>query len=120
MRDCWRRCIARVLGIEASDVPDFVGEDPNAWLANTGMWLHDRGRDLIALVPVQDGLDTDVTALADCKAFPAIACKVSEDGAVHAVVIEGSGSVWDPAPDCEGMAQGTTISMYWVTGGPNS
>ena len=41
--DCWRCCIASILELPADDVPDFVNEHGNRYVAATREWLKERG-----------------------------------------------------------------------------
>lgn len=111
MSDCWRRCLAKVLGIEVEEVPDFVAKDPVYWLANTGQWLHGRGRQLAAMVPVCETEAMDLASLA----VPLVTCIMvvqTQSMSCHAVVMEGGAIEWDPAGRHEPHL--AILGLYWV------
>lgn len=114
MRDCWRRCVAQLLGMEAEQVPDFVNDDPEYWLPDTNEWLEGFGKQLVVLVSMKEQQTVQMAKLVESKAAH-IAVGIMADGHAHAVVVGADGQVWDP------MANGSKLqlvnAMYWVVDG---
>lgn len=104
--DCWRACIASVLGLSTDEVPDFVGNAEhipgNPWLQDTTAWLRARG---LGLMRIKDGV-------AYCYGD---AMMIASDGA-HAVVMV-DGEVWhDPDPAKAGLPNSATSLWAIVVG----
>lgn len=98
--DCWRACIATVLGVPAEDVPHFEKqahhhEDQNSvWL--TARWLEKRG---MSLAQVTDAM------LWTSENFLCIASGTSprDPDVRHCVVHDGVDVVHDPHPSRDGL-----------------
>lgn len=115
MHECWRLCIERLTGLEA--VPDFVYNDKDAWLADTGEWLADHGYDLIAMVSVEQYAELDISGLVTplSGGLPMIEIGPIEGGTYHAVIIEAPGRVWDPMEGYRFTKPFTKVyGAYWV------
>lgn len=110
VNDCWRRCIARLAGVDWELVPNFVVDDPAYWLADTCEWLDTRGLTLLAMVSVKDGTQLDVSPHV-LPVPPYIAVGLTETGTYHAVVFDADGTQWDPHG---GPGVLTVLGMYWV------
>ena len=114
MRDCWSRCVARLLGVEA--VPDFVNDKEESWLEDTARWLQEaHGLQLVGLLPIcraQGAASLSIEKLATPNA-PYIAVGTTTSGNVHAVVVDADGGMWDPdeqqPEDLE-----RVLTVYWI------
>ena len=99
--DCWRACIATILGLPAEDVPHFeklatqVGVEVSG-TALTAAWLEDRG---MTLAQVTDAL------LWTGDGFLCIASGTSprDPDVRHCVVHDGVDVVHDPHPSRDGL-----------------
>lgn len=104
--DCWRACIATILGLASEDVPHFVQDSEDLWLEATVDWLAERG---FALLHIAE--DDLVSWLGE-----PLWIKTGESprgpALRHAVVMRG-GSLWhDPHPSREGLSGGPYY--YWA------
>lgn len=109
MGDCWRCCVAAVIGLPAEDVPHFVqgSADP---MGDTQKWLNERGAILVGV----RGKPFDFTAWWDESSreslalqLPVIQCgptaRTRQRGQHHAVVSYKGELVYDPHPDATGL-----------------
>jgi hypothetical protein len=113
VRDCWRKCIARVTDTREHDVPDFVNQDPELWLANTGKWLmRKKGMEMVAMVAIRDGAGIDVLQFVDQLATPCICIIKTAKDNLHAVVIEGDTTVWDSEGEITEVEK--AYGVYWI------
>lgn len=122
--DCWRCCIAAVLGLPAEEVPHFGSGDDGKWNHqcdyDTQKWLNDRGY-VITYASAVGGsrsafclpcysADSDI-----CDSIPLIACGPTQRskglGKHHAVVMVGRDIVYDPHPSEAGL---TAIIEQWL------
>lgn len=122
--DCWRCCIAAVLGLPAEEVPHFLADengelnhgsdaDTQAWLNDRGYWLAyatcDGGSRMAFRFP-RWARDHKKRPLP-----PLICCGPTERskglGKHHAVVMVGDQLVYDPHPSEAGL---TAIVEQWV------
>jgi hypothetical protein len=102
--DCWRACIASIMGLMAEDVPHFVREaaewtDQNSLEANhtwiTSRWLQTRG---YSLVQIRNSLPHWTG-----DGFLCIASGMSPRGFRHCVIYDGMEVVHDPHPSRDGL-----------------
>ena len=112
MRTCWQRCIADLSGVRLDLVPDFVGEDPTYWLANTGQWLSGHGWNMVCMVSVETGGPAIELAKLATAHHNRIEVGTTASGAYHAVVRQADGTVWDPQPSCGQLV--TIMGIYWL------
>lgn len=113
--DCWRCCIAAILGLPAADVPHFMqgenGKSNPECDADTQRWLNERGYRMV-YVPTLGGRESfrypcyseDV----EQTGWPYVICagptsRSKGIGKHHAVVYCGNQMVYDPHPDNTGL-----------------
>lgn len=122
--DCWRCCIAAVLGLPAEDVPHFGCAEDGEWNhccdPDTQKWINHRGY-VIAYASAVGGSRSAFVVphySADSDIFhsmPLIACGPTQRsiglGKHHAVVMVGSDIVYDPHPSESGL---TAIIEQWL------
>ncbi len=111
--DCWRCCIAAVIGIPALDVPHFVMENQDDPNGATQRWLRYKG---FALVHVHGaGLYFPRDYRDDLDALPVISCgptvRSKARGQHHAVVTIDGEVVYDPHPSSAGLLATTETYM---------
>jgi hypothetical protein len=96
--DCWRACIASILGVPAEEVPHFLKleleELKASWITLTVEWLRERGYSLIRL---------DSAPFWVSDGFLCIASGMSPRGFRHCVVYDGFDIVHDPHPSRDGL-----------------
>ena len=108
--DCWRCCIAAVLGIPASDVPHFLKDDidsrgTDGWRDcddRTQQWLNERGFVLARVTGGYLGFDylkNHVVPVIKCGPTP----RSQKMHQHHAVVYLGDSMVYDPHPSSAGL-----------------
>lgn len=101
--DCWRCCIAAILGVRAEEVPHFLDKygirrfigETRAWLTAQGFVLCHHGT-----MPATNG--------------PLIAAGPKVGGkraTLHAVVWENGGVVYNPCPDDTAIS---AVSDWWT------
>lgn len=101
--DCWRCCIAAVIGRVAEEVPHFLKEFGNTYEAETQKWLNDHGWLLLGAKRF------DIPRFAgDSRAdLVTICCGPTERsrgfGKHHAVVMSGWDLLYDPHPSNAGL-----------------
>lgn len=118
MHDCWRQCIARLVGIDIELVPDFVAESELYWLDSTSAWLADRGLRIVAMAAIRTGTEagTPMDVANICQPRPPyIAVGATEAWESHAVVFDADGSLWEPAEGGTGLL--AVYALYWVLSG---
>jgi len=100
--DCWRCCIATILGLRAEDVPNFV-EEENWWDAATA-WLAERGKSMVYVSAHPD------EGWAQCVggALFIASGKSPRGDFKHAVVWGAGGVVHDPHPSGDGLVGNPT------------
>lgn len=99
--DCWRACVATILNLPATEVPNFVdlgGEDWKAWPKLTREWLAERG---LALYEMCCSAEYTIESLLkwrshDSPDVPVILVGSSANDS-HAVVAMGGKIVHDPS-----------------------
>ena len=115
--DCWRCCIAAILGLKAEEVPHFleisVKENVNMDCA-TQQWLNARGMYLVEAAKFRFYRTHD----SDFDFPPLIACGPSPRSKQmhehHAIVVDLRDRVlYDPHPDNAGL---TAITEYYMIG----
>lgn len=113
--DCWRCCIAAVLGLSAEDVPHF-GNDNGKWNhccdQDTQRWLNERGYRLLCVTAhgcTREPFEYPCFSV-DLPQFPhvpLITCGPTQRskglGKHHAVVSVGGTVVYDPHPSESGL-----------------
>lgn len=111
--DCWRCCIAAVLGLPAENVPHFLlGEDGkhnNNCDADTQKWLNERGLLMFYASAVGGRTAIWFPRWSESKfpLPPIISCGPTDRsqgmGKHHAVVMVGNEVVYDPHPSEAGL-----------------
>ncbi len=105
--DCYRTCIAILIGMEAVDVPHFVaaackaGRDQSYADALASTWLRERGFRLLS-IPLQDGphINAFIDGLTDGMPYILTGASNSYPGVAHCTIAQGGTSViWCPV-DC--------------------
>lgn len=106
--DCWRCCIAAVLGIPADKVPHFQANDAasgTVCTADTQKWLNERG--MFMIHTSGQALLFSCWSNSGFEPPPIIACGPSPRSKSmvehHAVVMIGSKQVYDPHPSEDGL-----------------
>jgi hypothetical protein len=102
--DCVRACTASILGLNASEVPHFVGEHSGNWRSHWEDWLEARGLIVVEIDPRRRP---------DCLYLgcgPTVRTKEYRPAA-HMVVMEGIGVAHDPHPSRAGL---TTLDRVYV------
>jgi hypothetical protein len=118
--DCYRTCLAMLLGLPRDDVPHYVTTmDPDAWKETVqpkyDSWLSDRGLIEVAIAYACD-LDTllSLYELMNPKAHYMLTGK-SGTGCNHVVVCRGGEIVCDPAQNDSGIVDKTDDGFLWVS-----
>ncbi len=107
--DCWRCCIAAIIGLPAEEVPHFVAEEKGN--ADVQSWLSEKGYVLISAsnisVPRWFG---------DNIEYPVICCgptvRSKKIGEHHAVIMMNNEVVYDPHPSESGLL--ATVNQYII------
>lgn len=100
--NCWSTCIAMLLGIDTSEVPNFCGiyrEEDGTWLRKANEWLREKGA---LLMPFNDD---PVTWAPECDQLICIASGPAERGHPHSVVWKGGKILHDPHPSDAGLIE---------------
>lgn len=121
--DCWRCCVAAVLGLPAEEVPHFLVLNDNERTgdmdADTQRWLNARGYGMVyaSTFGGRESLRYPCYS-ADLKAFPSpvvIAAgptpRSKKPGQHHAVVMQGGVMLYDPHPSEAGL---TAITQEYL------
>lgn len=128
--DCWRCCIAAVLGVPATEVPHFFRNEDGTVNhnvdADTQRWLNERGY-CIAYANTNGGREAfNFPRWANDKGFvhpPVISCGPTERskglGKHHAVVTINGGMVYDPHPSEAGLTAVTEQNLIFKIKGHN-
>ena len=104
--DCWRCCVAAILGVDADCVPHFLQEEidgKGCMDGATQKWLYDRGHTMIRVSSFvfnrlsTDNIDFPITI----SAGPTVRSKKMGDH--HAVVMQGHNLLYDPHPSEAGL-----------------
>lgn len=109
--DCWRCCIAAVLGLPAAEVPHFlqmeidsVGKDFTNCDKLTQEWLNERG---FCIARIHHYVNFDYMYQGSKSPPPVIKCGPTPRSKFmhqhHAVVYVGDQMVYDPHPDNSGL-----------------
>lgn len=103
--DCFRACLATVLGLRPEFVPHFVAK-PSSWWTDLGAWLGDRGlapfllrRNGWASVDFPPGFEEQIY----------VGSGVGPRGIRHSCVYRGDDLLHDPHPSREGLAEIDTL-----------
>lgn len=100
--DCWRTCIASIVGMRAEDVPHFYGVagwDTELGEAMAKQWLHDRGFNLLTVhfdgsMSFEQSLE--IFAKVTDGLYYIMSGRSKAKGLNHAVICKGSQVVLDP------------------------
>ncbi len=92
--DCFRACMATILGIPIDLVPNFCVEEPSGWLEMAQGWVRPYG---YCLLPVQFNPHM-AKVLFETKPI-GILSGLTERGFLHSVVCIGLEVVHDPHPE---------------------
>jgi len=115
--DCFRCCIAAIMGLPKRDVPHFFGDDRGAegafdWVRS---WLSIRG--LVLGWMNYYGEPADVLAVSGelMPDVPLILCGNTRTGTGHAVVVMGGQVVMDPSgAPIAGPADNGLLNVYFI------
>ncbi len=105
--DCYRACMASLLGVEPRDIPHFydgVVVDPVEWLQGVGYHL------------LRMGWAGSVDELRDYMVaqnpgIPFILSGISSRGNSHAILVNGN-TLWDPHPSRDGLEKPYSNGLY--------
>ena len=123
--DCWRCCIAAVLGLPVNEVPHFArgdnGKHNSECDADTQRWLNERGYRMTyanAIGGTRESLHFPRYA-SDCDRFPDVpliaagpTCRSVGLGKHHAVVMIGGKVAYDPHPSDTGLT--AIVEQYLI------
>jgi hypothetical protein len=98
--DCLRCCVASVLGLSWSEVPDFVKLHGVEWDVPLSEWARDRGIEVVRVRCTSDG-----EMLPTAGRGTWIATGSTTRGTSHAVVYRGTEMVHDPHESREGLEE---------------
>ena len=106
--DCVLCCLATILGLDYTDVPDLVEEHPTQWQSLLCLWLASRGLDVVRVQATGDGelLHTPTHGRALW-----IASGPAARGRNHAVVYRGPDMIHDPHPSGAGLEAVTAATV---------
>lgn len=113
--DCWRCCIAAMIGVKAAEVPHFLADEMRdtrrSMDADTQEWLNERGWYIVEAERFRfhrwSTSDYEVPAVIACGPSP----RSQKMGEHHAVIMVGEKVVYDPHPSEAGL---TYISERWL------
>ncbi len=115
--DCHRTCIASLLDMEPSQVPNFGEhyEDPDRFHAACDAYLRDRGLATITFV-YQGDLEVVLQqqSLLNPHAYYLLG-GTSKNGVGHTVVCKGGEIVCDPSLDDSGIVGPMDDGLFWLT-----
>ena len=105
--DCWRACIATILGLPGSVVPHFVRDHGDEWLEATEDWLVANGHPRLYYFPTRFPI-TDLL-----RPF-VILVGPSPRGVAHAVVADADTGemVHDPHPSRDGLVSRSAVYAF--------
>lgn len=117
--DCWRCCIAAVVGVPAEDVPHFVAQRSGSCDADTQAWLNERGFLMLHVEGDGRGGQGGSFPRWGGRPFPepaVIACGPTQRsrglGKHHAVVLVEGKIVYDPHPTDAGLT--AIVERYFI------
>ncbi len=103
--DCWRVCIASILGMEPENVPHFAEMEGNV-AARTATWLEALGYGLVQITAPQHVLAWVSNAVVYIASGPSLG-----RGVPHCVLSDGVDLIHDPHPSRAGLAE---IKTVWL------
>jgi len=120
--DCWRTCIANLLGLKPQQVPHFVGNhfsdpDPQAYHKAAVSWMEARG---LRMVAIAYPADSAAVVARDIEGVQYILTGNSPNfaGIAHAVIGYGAFQcLHDPSPENKGLLGPITVDgqeLYFV------
>ena len=120
--DCYRTCLAGMLGMERDDVPHWVQTmDPNLWETEVqpkyDKWLAERGLQELA-IPVHTAELLEILEFQKSRSSqPTIAMLVgkSKTGCNHVVLVRDGKIIHDPAINDSGIIGPCDDGFYWLT-----
>jgi len=96
--DCFRCCVATVLGLEYADVPAFNEPDEDQWVGNLSAWCRERGISMVMVLPHEGTVWSHFLSHGLW-----IAGGPGPRGIHHAVVYDGPNLLHDPHESREGL-----------------
>jgi hypothetical protein len=106
---CWPACIASILEIPLSEIPEF-STDPDQWLSDVQEWLAGLGLYYVQVKPDDPAMKAAFAQ--DEPLYHAIE-GLSPRGGQHAVVGDRGRMVHDPHPKNDGTGQGlVNVACY--------
>jgi len=112
--DCFRTCVAIMLGLDAEEVPHFVHADNPLWLDDCRDWLAGRGLKYIQIVYTGELEDVLRCVSLGTDELPYMLTGQSRNGTNHCVVCQGAEIVCDPAIDNSGIVGPTDTGVFYV------
>jgi hypothetical protein len=110
--DCFTACIASLVGVELSEIPNFCAYD-DEWPSNCKEWLFERGivRVVFSSYPIAESVAEEY------KELVLIASGPGPRGHRHAVLWKNNDLLWDPHPSRDGLLKAEEFDMLVVFDG---
>lgn len=106
--DCFRCCVAMVLGMEYEDVPRFNEPEEERWVGNLSVWCREQGLSMLMLMPRQGTIWSHFFSHGLW-----IAGGPGPRGVDHAVVYDGPDLLHDPHESKEGLLKVTDAMVLF-------
>lgn len=112
--DCYRTCIACLLGIDRDAVPHFYSTEDGRQSDQSRDWLLERGYQLTQFAfQAEPGEVFNVMQVVN-PLTPYMLCGFSATGCNHCVIALGGEMVWDPSLTDAGIVGAQDDGMTWV------
>lgn len=120
--DCYRTCLAGMLGLDRDEVPHWVTTmDPELWESEVqpkyDRWLADRGLQELA-IPVEDAGLNAVLEWQKTRTRQSVVSMLTGEsisGCNHVVLVQGGEIIHDPALNDSGIVGPAGDGFYWLT-----
>lgn len=106
--DCWRACIATILGLPRDTVPHFIQDHGDEWLEATEEWLVANGHPKLYHFPTRFPIADPLRPLV-------ILVGPSPRGVAHGVVADATTGeiVHDPHPSRDGLVSRSAVYAFY-------
>jgi len=88
--NCFSTCLASILELDPSGVPNFIGDFPDSWNLELHDWLQPMNLGFVYLDPLNQDFAPDGYAIASYS--------VENSKEAHCVVCYDGDVLWDPSP----------------------